>query len=251
MSEAPEILLKTIHIPWLELDITVNVVTLTITWIIIFFILVLAFLIRRRIRKFPGRLTTAFELLYEGFENMAREALGEDARKFTPLIFTLFIFVLLCNWIGVIPGLKSPTSDLNTCLGLGLMVFVISHTSAILHKGVKKYLLGYTKPFFFFLPLNIVGELGKVLSHSFRLFGNMFAGGVIFALTGPVIIETATILFNRLFNITGVFTYIASAPGILFAYFISQLFFGLFVGFVQALVFALLALTYIAVLRET
>jgi len=149
--------------------------------------------------------------------------------------------VLISNWLGIIPGMKSPTEDLNTCLGLGIMVFFIAHAAAIAKKGLGKYLKGYIEPFIFFLPMNIVGEIGKVVSHSFRLFGNIFAGAVIFALTGPVILKT--------FSAIGLPAYSAT-PAILVTFLVSQGFFGLFVGTVQALVFALLALTYIAVLRE-
>ncbi len=241
MQGIGEIVQKRIFLPWANLSVDINPKTLITTWAIIFFILIAAVLIRRSMRRSPGRFSAAFELMYTGFEDMAVEALGRDARKFTPLIFTLFIFVLFCNWVGIIPGLKSPTYDLNTCLGLGIMMFVICHASAILHKGVKEYVLSYTKPFFFFLPLNVVGEFGKVISHSFRLFGNMYAGAIILALAGPVTI--------KVFGALDLPSYSAS-PVLLVSYFILQGFFGLFVGTVQALVFALLALTYIAVLRE-
>lgn len=236
-----EILTKKIFLPWAGMSVEINPVTLITTWAVILFIIALALLIRKNIKKIPGKLATTFELLYTAFENMSREALGKDAGKFTPLVFTLFIFVLLSNWIGIIPGLKSPTYDLNTCLGLGIMVFAVCHVSAILHKGIKKYILDYTKPFFFFLPLNVVGEMGKVISHSFRLFGNMYAGGIILALAGPVII--------RVFSALRLPPYSAS-PVLVGSYMVLQGFFGLFVGTVQALVFSLLALTYIAVLRE-
>ena len=161
MQDVAEIATREISLPWADLSININVVTLITTWIIILLILILALLIRRNIRKFPGRLTAAFELIYGGFENMAREALGRDGRRFTPLIFTLFIFILLCNLAGVIPGIKSPTRDLNTCLGLGLIVFFISHVSAVLHKGPRKYVLDYTRPFFLFLPLSILKKNKK------------------------------------------------------------------------------------------
>lgn len=241
MGEIGEITSIKLNLPFTDFVVNINPLTLITTWGIIALILVLALLIRKNIKKFPGKITMMFELIYEGFEGMAREALGKDGRKFTPLVFTLFIFVLLCNWIGVIPGGTSPTGDLNTCLGLGLMVFVICHTSAVLHKGFKKYLLDYTKPFFFFLPLNIVGELGKVVSHSFRLFGNMYAGAVVLALAGPVTIKVFKALQLPAYS---------TSPVLLVGYMILQGFFGLFVGTVQALVFSLLALTYIAVLRE-
>lgn len=241
MGEIGTIATKNLTVPGLNFTITYNPATVMFTWIIIAAIIIFALLVARVIRRPHSKLMAAFETLYSGFADMAKEALGEDGSKFTPLIITIFLFVLLSNWLGIIPGLKSPTEDLNTCLGLGTMVFIIAHASAIAKKGLGKYLKGYLEPFFFFLPMNIVGEIGKVVSHSFRLFGNIFAGAIIFALTGPVIIKT--------FNAMGLPTYSAT-PTILIAYLVSQSFFGLFVGTVQALVFSLLALTYIAVLRE-
>jgi len=246
MSEAGKIATQGFVIPGLNIEATFNPSTLIFTWAIIVFILILGVIITRSIRRvknnLPSRILSGFEMLYSSFSNMAEEALGSDGRKFAPLIVTIFIFVLFSNWIGIIPGMKSPTEDLNTCLGLGFLVFIIAHASAIIKKGIKKYLKGYLEPFFFFLPINIIGEMGKLVSHSFRLFGNIFAGAIIFALVGPVIVKT--------FNAIGLPTY-SAAPTILTVNLIAQAFFGLFVGTVQALVFALLALTYIAILRET
>lgn len=241
MGEVGTVATKTLLIPGINLAITYNPVTILFTWIVIFLILIVSFLVVRKIGKPSSRLLASFEALYSSFFDMAEEAMGKDGRKFVPLVLTIFLFVLFSNWLGVVPGMKSPTEDLNTCLGLGIMVFFIAHASAIAKKGLGGYLKGYIEPFFFFLPMNVVGEIGKVVSHSFRLFGNIFAGAVIFALTGPVILKT--------FGAIGMPAY-SAAPAILIAYLVSQSFFGLFVGTVQALVFSLLALTYIAVLRE-
>lgn len=241
MNDVGTIATKSFLIPGINFEAVYNPATLIFTGIVIFLILVPAFFVTRSIKRPPSKMFAAFEALYSAFFNMAREAMGEDARKFTPFVFTIFVFVLFSNWLGIVPGMKSPTDDLNTCLGLGLLVFVIAHTSAIMKKGLGKYLKGYTEPFFFFLPINVIGEVGKLISHSFRLFGNIFAGAIIFALVGPVIIKT--------FSAMGLPAYTAT-PAILATYFAAQGFFGLFVGTVQALVFALLALTYIAILRE-
>jgi len=241
MGEIGTVATGSLTVPGLNFTITYNPVTVLFTWIVIALIIILALLVARVMKKPSSKPLAALETLYSGFLEMAKEAMGEDGGKFTPLIVTIFLFVLISNWLGIIPGLKSPTEDLNTCLGLGTMVFIIAHASAVAKKGLSKYLKGYLEPFFFFLPMNIVGEIGKVVSHSFRLFGNIFAGAIIFALTGPVIIKT--------FSAMGLPAYSAT-PAILITYLVSQSFFGLFVGTVQALVFSLLALTYIAVLRE-
>jgi len=241
MGEVGTLATKDMVIPWINKTITYNPESLFFAWVVIAMIIVLAVCIARVIGRPSSRLLAGFEALYSGFASMGEEAMGPDGRKFIPLVVTIFLFVLISNWLGVIPGLKSPTEDLNTCFGLGILVFIIAHASSIAKKGLGKYLKSYTEPFFFFLPMNIIGEIGKVVSHSFRLFGNIFAGAVIFALTGPVIIKT--------FSALGLPTY-SAAPAILITFLVSQGFFGLFVGTVQALVFSLLALTYIAVLRE-
>lgn len=243
MNDAGLVRTQDFLIPGINFKITFNPETILFTGIVIFLMLFLAFLIVKSIRNPSSRMRAAFEILYNAFFDMAREAMGdEDGRKFTPLVLTIFLFVLFSNWLGIIPGMKSPTYDLNTCLGLGILVFIIAHASSIIKKGFGKYLKGYTEPFFFFLPVNIIGEIGKLVSHSFRLFGNIFAGAIIFALIGPVILTT--------FKAIGLPAYSAT-PAILTVNLIAQSFFGLFVGTVQALVFALLALTYISILRET
>lgn len=242
MGHIGTIATKSFLIPGLNIKLIYNPETIFFTWVIIFALFVLMVIVARGIKRPSSKAFIGFELLYSAFLDMAEEAMGKDGRKFTPLIVTLFLFVLLSNLLGVIPGLKSPTEDLNTCLGLGFLVFIVAHASAIMKKGLRKYLKGYLEPFFFFLPMNIIGELGKLVSHSFRLFGNIFAGAIIFALTGPVIIKT--------FKAIGLPVY-SAAPAILGAYLVAQAFFGLFVGTVQALVFSLLALTYISILRET
>lgn len=241
MSDVGLVSAKTFFVPGANLEITYNPETIIFTWIIIFLIVLLAAIAKRALGRAHSKTFTVLESLYTSFLHMAQDGMGPAGRKFTPFIVTIFIFVLLCNWIGVIPGLQSPTKDLNTCLGLGILVFIVAHFSAIMKKGFWKYLKAYCEPFFLFLPLNIIGEAGKLISHSFRLFGNIFAGAIIFALTGPVILKT--------FSAIGLPEYSAS-PVILAAFLISQAFFGLFVGTVQALVFALLALTYIAILQE-
>jgi F-type H+-transporting ATPase subunit a len=134
----------------------------------------------------------------------------------------------MCNWIGVVPTLKCPTADLNTTLGLALLVLFVAHGSGIATKGFLPYIKGYFEPYFiaplaFFI--NVAGEFGKTVSHSFRLFGNILGGGLI--------IVVISHLVHHLF-----------VPIFLFA------FFGFFTGTIQAFVFMMLALVYISVQRK-
>jgi F-type H+-transporting ATPase subunit a len=132
------------------------------------------------------------------------------------------MFLLLSNWLGIIPHLEEPTKDLNTPLSLGIMGFFIAHYAGIREKGLGPYLKGYCEPMFIMAPLNIIGELAKVISISFRLFGNIMGGAIIILVVSYL-------------------TYSIITPPFLNA------FFGMFVGTIQAFVFTMLTVVYIAV----
>ena len=213
----------------------INMTTVGVSWGIILFLVLLSCYVQFRLKVIPGRLQVVFEFIVESFDKVCHETLGDKGRAFMPYITTLFLFILCCNWIGIIPFIEEPTRDLNTTLGLGIIAFCVSHLAAIHYKGMKRYIADYFEPMFeikgkkipniFFAPLNVIGEFGKLVSHSFRLYGNI--------LGGAIIIQVVSNLTRYLFLPVGL-----------------SLFFGLFVGAVQAFVFSLLALTYIAVLVE-
>ena len=144
------------------------------------------------------------------------------AKTYGPMTCALFMFLVISNWLGIIPHLEEPTKDLNTPLGLGIMGFVIAHYAGIKTKGLKSYLKEYCDPIFFMAPLNIIGEFAKVVSISFRLFGNIMGGSII-------ILVVSYLTFSVLL------------PPVLNA------FFGLFVGTIQAFVFTMLTIVYISV----
>jgi F-type H+-transporting ATPase subunit a len=148
------------------------------------------------------------------------------ARQLLPLVTTLFLYVLLCNWASIlpIPYIISPTQDLNVTLGLAVMVYLLSHWYAVRHKGLGRHLRSYIEPYPFLLPMNLMGDLGRTLSHAFRLFGNILGGGILTAI--------ATSFIPLIFPV------------------FLQAFFGLFIGTIQALVFALLASVYINIAVE-
>lgn len=222
-------------IPLTDFIITVNSDTLLVSWIVMMVIWIFCFWCACFLKKIPGRKQNLIEMLIEWFDGLLEESLGGDGRKFLPLIVTLFVFVLICNWLTVIPAVPSPTKDLNTCLGLGLVVFFTAHISAVKKKGFWKYLKSYCEPVWFLLPSNIFSEISKVLSHSFRLFGNIFAGGIVVGMV-PLILW-------RLFKWWGLPINVLSMP-------VLNVFFGLLLGSIQAFVFSILAVAYISVLRE-
>lgn len=227
----------------------INKTTVLNTWLIMAVVLGVSIFTTSHLTPVPGRLQAMIEMYVMAFENLSCEVLGKErGRKYLPLVATLFILVLLSNWIGIIPSfwqlfngvfphwlvIDEPTKDLNTTLGLGIMCFFIAHVSGIYVKGVKSYMADYFEPMIvignvripnlFMGVLNIVGEFGKTISHSFRLFGNILGGAIIILV------------------ISSIFKYIVLLPVFLNA------FFGLFVGAIQAFVFAMLALVYISVM---
>jgi F-type H+-transporting ATPase subunit a len=200
-----------------------NVETVLMTWIVMGSLIIFGFLATRRVAFVPNPLQVVGELFVSAFYGLCQDALDEEmGKKYFPLICALFMFLLLSNWLGIIPKLSEPTKDLNTPLSMGIMGFVIAHYAGIRTKGIKQYMKEYMEPIFFMAPLNIIGELAKVVSISFRLFGNIMGGAII-------ILVISHLIYSLLL------------PPLL------VLFFSLFVGTIQAFVFTMLTLVYISV----
>ncbi len=209
-------------------DMQFDVEAILMSWIVIAILVVFALFLRRGLRQPVDEKPTRTQALLDGIigfiegqllGNFSSRAL---ARQMFPLIATLFLYVLVCNWLSVIPYLSSPTQDLNVTLGLALMIYVVSQVLAVKAKGGRKYLKGFLEPMAFLLPITLVGEISKPLSHAFRLFGNVLAGTI---LVTVVMVKFAPILVPSGLN----------------------LIFGLGFGAIQAFVFAILAVAYIDV----
>ena len=202
---------------------TINVEVVIMSWIVFFILLVFGYFATRKRSLIPHSMQVLGELIVNQLYTLTEDALDpEGARKYGPLICTLFLFLVLSNWLGIIPHLEEPTKDLNTPLSLGLMGFVIAHYAGIRSKGFKDYVKEYFQPMFFMMPLNLIGELAKIISISFRLFGNIMGGAIIILVVSHL-------------------TYSILLPPFLNA------FFGLFVGTIQAFVFTMLTVVYISV----
>ena len=210
-------------IPVFGYTITLNLDVIFMTWIVIIFLIFFGMFAARKREIIPPPLQVLGELFVEQFYNLTEDALDrEQARKYGPLVCALFMFLLLSNWLGIIPHLEEPTKDLNTPLSLGIMGFVIAHYAGIKSKGFKDYAKEYFQPIFFMMPLNLIGELAKIVSISFRLFGNIMGGSIIILVVSYL-------------------SYSVILPPFLNA------FFGLFVGTIQAFVFTMLTVVYISV----
>lgn len=200
-----------------------NVHVIIFSWLVMFLLLIFGYLAARKKARLPGPFQALGEMLVFQLYSLTEDALDKElTKKYGPMIFSLFMFLLLCNWIGMVPHLEEPTKDLNTPLSLGIMGFVIAHYEGIRSKGIKAYLLEYCEPFFIMIPLNVIGELAKIVSISFRLFGNIMGGAIIIVVVSHL-------------------TYSVLLPPFLNA------FFGIFVGAIQAFVFTMLTMVYISV----
>jgi len=210
-------------IPFWGHNITINLEVILMTWIVFALLIVLGLFASNKKSILPRPIQALGELIVDLLYELTEDALGKDlAKTYAPLICALFMFLLLSNWLGIIPHLEEPTKDLNTTLGLGIMGFVIAHYAGIKSKGFKAYIKEYFQPIFFMMPLNLIGELAKIVSISFRLFGNIMGGSIIILVVSYL-------------------TYSVALPPFLYA------FFGLFVGTIQAFVFTMLTVVYISV----
>jgi len=208
----------------------VPVFSLTVTsWAIIIILGLFFFLGTRNLQRVPSGLQNVVEAVVEGLLDFFAGVLGEKrARMYLPLLGTFFLFILLCNYSGLIPGsgeidgFKAPTSDWNVTGALAIVVFFATHYYGIKAKGLS-YFKHFLTPFAAFLPLNLLEEVARPLSLTLRLFGNVFA--------------EETIIFFLL----------SMAP---FLVPVPMLALSLMLGAIQALVFTILATSYIGASTE-
>jgi F-type H+-transporting ATPase subunit a len=227
-----------IHIPFIP-------EILTMSFIVIFIFLLLAIIVRRSIKVESKGLQNVFELIIEFIESQIESVIGKEGKKFTPFFCTLFIYILLCNLIGLLPGFKSPTSNLTNNLALAGIVFISTHFYGMKKKGVIGYLKHFMGPPYWlaplFLPIHIIGELAKPLSLSMRLFGNILAKEILLGVLAYV--------FTMLYFSTGAASKILMIVPILLRPAIILL--GVLVSIIQALVFTMLSMLYIGSAIET
>lgn len=200
-----------------------NIEYIVMSWIVMAILLTFGMLAVRKSDLIPRPLQIVGELIVGQLYQLTEDAMDkEKAEKYGPMVVALFLFLALSNWFGIIPHMEEPTKDLNTPLSLGLMGFVIAHYAGIRSKGFKAYAQEYFHPIFIMMPLNVIGELAKIVSISFRLFGNIMGGAIIILVVSHL-------------------TFSLVLPPFLNA------FFGLFVGTIQAFVFTMLTIVYISV----
>lgn len=178
----------TIHVFGLAID--ADIVTSTLFAMAIF--LFLGFRMVSKVTDgVPGKLQLFWEILVGMVSELAESAMGPKGRRYVPIGVTLFLFILICNWIGFIPSamhpgssaeiLPAPTSDVNLPLAMALFVIVWVHIDSLRIRRVKGYFKHYTKPYAALAPINLIEEITKPITMTFRLFGNLFSGGLMIA----------------------------------------------------------------------
>ncbi len=239
--------------------------SLLTSWVAVFVIVLLSVIVRKKMRNIPSRLQHFFELIYDGGMDMADQITGsrKTTKKVFPLAISVFFFVLVNNWLGIlplggfgivthsaegnffVPFLRSGTADINTTLMLAVIGVIGSNIFGIMAIGVWKMFNKYVNlkalgaipgkvrrdpailmvaPITFFVSiLELVGEFAKVASLSFRLFGNIFAGEVLLASMAALLAYGLPIPF---------------------------LFLEVFVGVIQAFIFAVLILVYFTIAAQ-
>ncbi len=198
--------------------------TVFFTWIVMAVLTVLSIVFTRNLKRVPTGAQHLVELAVDGIESMVQADLGKRGRGYTPFIMTIALFILTSNLLSIVPHAFPPTQDLNTTGALAVLVLLVAHGSEIRVKGIGAYIKSYFQPFWWMFPLNIVGEFAKVLSHAFRLYGNIIGG---------------TIIVGILYMFA---PYVLPVP--------LMGWFGVFMGVIQTAVFTLLAIAYIQVRLE-
>ena len=178
--------------------LTVNTDTVLATAIAAVIVIALAFFLRAKVTStgVPGGVQLFWEAITTQLRNQIEQAIGMKIAPFVlPLAVTLFVFILVANWLAVLPVqytdstgathelLKPPASDINFVLALALFVFICYHAAGIWRRGIVGHPVKVLKGHVAFLaPINLVEEIAKPISLSLRLFGNIFAGGILVAL---------------------------------------------------------------------
>lgn len=231
--------------------------TLLMSWVVISTLTILAILGTRKLSLVPGRLQGLLEIAIEAADKMIKDVAGDRARIFLPLLTTFFLFILVSNWMGLLPGLtavgfwemeeghkifvpllRSGNSDLNVTLALGLISVAATQFFGLRYQGLR----GYFKHYFhnplsggivfviaglvigvFVGFLEVVSEFVKIVSLSFRLFGNVYAGEAVLS------------------TVSGIAAIFAPIPFMLLE---------LIVGIVQAAVFSLLTMVFLSIITE-
>lgn len=149
--------------------------TVVTTWGLMLLLFLVSWLSTRRLCLEPGSVQVALEGVVSAILDAIRAVLPEHSLKILPFVGTLWIFVVLANLTGIVPGLHGPTADLSTTAGLAILVFLSVHWYGIRIHGLRQYLRHYMQPSPVLLPFHLISEISRTVALAVRLFGNIFS----------------------------------------------------------------------------
>jgi F-type H+-transporting ATPase subunit a len=195
--------------------------TIVYTWLVMAVLVGISWLATRRLtsRASIPRWQNFLEIVVSAINGQIRDVTRQEPERYLPFIGTLFLFIVVSNLLAVVPGFHAPTASLSTTAALAVCVLVAVPAYGIASEGLLGYLKLYIRPTPLMLPFNIIGELSRTLALAVRLFGNMMSGAKIAA----ILLLIAPLFFPVLMHALGLLT-----------------------GVIQAYIFAILALVYIA-----
>ena len=220
-----------------------NLVTqTTITLLVVTVILaILVLTLTRKITKRPGKIQVLLEKAVTMLYNLVEGTMGKHNLKFAPYIGTLFVSSIFGSIIGMTQLFRSTTADLSVTMAWALVTTGLVWANNIKNFGLKTWLKGFTEPIFIMTPMNIISEIASPLSLAFRHFGNVAGGGVLTTLIYAALALLSNAVLGWIPGFVGTLPiFQAGIPAIL------SIYFDLFSGFVQAFVFCLLTMVYIA-----
>lgn len=224
-----------------------NLITQTTVsiFVVTLLLIIMVFVVTRRITKRPSGLQVVAEKLVTMLYNLVRDTMGEHNLRFAPYVGTIFITSIASTLIGMTNIFRSATADLSVTAAWALVTTGMVWYNNIKNFGFKAWLKGFTEPIVVMTPMNIVSEIANPVSMAFRHFGNVAGGGVLTGLIYAALAGLSSALLSLIPGAVGeVLAKIpflqAGIPAFL------SIYFDLFSGFVQAFVFALLTMVYIA-----
>jgi F-type H+-transporting ATPase subunit a len=195
--------------------------TIVFTWLVMALLTLVSWLVTRRLSTTTrmSRWQNLLEVLVTGIRDQIQQLSHQDPGRYLPFVGTLFLFIAAANLLNIIPGYMAPTGSLSTTTALAICVFFAVPLYGIAYEGPRHYLRHYVQPTWLMLPFNVIGELSRTIALAVRLYGNIMSGTVIVA----ILLSLTPYFFPIVMQLLGLLT-----------------------GMIQAYIFAVLAMVYIA-----
>ncbi|RRQ21009.1 F0F1 ATP synthase subunit A [Thiohalobacter thiocyanaticus] len=195
--------------------------TIVFTWGVMALLTLISWLVTRRLSTGTNfsRWQNLLEVLVTGMRDQIRQISHQEPGRYLPFVGSLFLLIAMANLLNVVPGYMAPTGSLSTTTALAICVFVAVPLYGIVYEGPLTYLRHYIRPTWLMLPFNVIGEISRTIALAVRLYGNIMSGTVIVA----ILLSLTPYFFPVVMQLLGLLT-----------------------GMIQAYIFAVLAMVYIA-----